>query len=86
MAFSLDLNLVIWLVSVAALAGQSWANTRALKLRQDDTNAHLMLLNNKTFTSHREIGSLVGAFNGLPCRSGFKPISCKTIEGSEERK
>ena len=63
-------QLVIWLMSVAALGGQSWANTRILKSRQDTTNAHLTLLNDKTFTSHREIGQVMGAIESLPCRTG----------------
>jgi hypothetical protein len=70
----------IWAVTAAGLFGQQQANARSMKQRQDDTNTHLMLLNGKTFDSHREIGSLIGAFNSLPCRGSVAPVDCLVLE------
>jgi hypothetical protein len=64
-------------IAVAALAGQAWANQRATNVRLEDTNErlsdtnkHLVVLNSKTFTSHQEIGKIIGALSNLPCRRG----------------
>ena len=70
----------IWAATAAGLFGQQQANARSMKQRQDDTNTHLVLLNGKTFDSHREIGAIIGAFNSLPCRASSKPIDCPTLE------
>jgi hypothetical protein len=69
-------------MSVAALGGQSWANTKILKDRQDKTNAHLAMLNDKTFTSHREIGQMMGTLESLPCRTGQVKV-CPVLEQEE---
>jgi hypothetical protein len=69
MGLSESWPIIAWGLTVAALMGQNWANTRTMKQRQDDTNAHLRQLNSKTFDSHREIGQLIGAMQSLPCRT-----------------
>ena len=58
---------VIYLLGIAALAGQSRANSTAMKEKQDLMNQHMILLNGQTFKSHREIGMVIGAMKSLPC-------------------
>ena len=72
-----------WGLTVAAIAGQNWANTRTLRTRQDATNEHLRLLNSKTFESHREIGALIGVVQSLPCKTGSSacPLSAAEKKG-----
>lgn len=75
-------QVIVFLLGAASLAGQNWANTNILKARQDTTNAHLQLLNDKTFTSHREIGQLMGAIETLPCRDGGVKV-CPILKQEE---
>lgn len=73
-------NIGVWVVGVAVLAGQSRSNTTSIKEKQDLMNEHLLLLNNKTFTSHREIGKIIGTVSSLPCMAKTQPMHCPEDE------
>jgi hypothetical protein len=68
------IGLGLWGLTVAALAGQNWANTRSLRDNfvrgQSETNAHLKTLNDKTYQTFGDTQELNGIVSGLPCRKG----------------
>lgn len=87
----MDVNTVLviagWFATVGTLAVQNQANTNSLRARQDLTNDHLKMLNDKTFTSHREIGQIIGAVEALPCRTlGTKGCPVLTRQDKDDGK